>query len=51
MCWRASIDPKKVTPTIAITEPGAITTTSGHTTHVSIVDIHGNVEDLSRNGE
>ncbi len=45
--WRASIDPKKVTPTIAITEPGAVTTTSGHTTHVSIVDVHGNVVSLT----
>ncbi len=45
--WRASIDPKKVTPTIAIAEPGAVTTTSGHTTHVSIVDAHGNVVSLT----
>ena len=45
--WRTSIDPKKVTPTIAITEPGTVTTTSGHTTHVSIVDAHGNVVSLT----
>jgi gamma-glutamyltranspeptidase / glutathione hydrolase len=44
--WRASIDPKKVTPTIAITEPGVIAP-SGHTTHVSIVDVHGNVVSLT----
>jgi gamma-glutamyltranspeptidase/glutathione hydrolase len=45
--WRASIDPKKVTPTIAIAEPGAVTATSGHTTHISIVDVHGNVVSLT----
>ncbi|MDP9361011.1 MAG: gamma-glutamyltransferase family protein, partial [Acidobacteriota bacterium] len=45
--WRASIDPNRVTPTIALTEPGAVTAPSGHTTHVSIVDAHGNVVSLT----
>jgi len=36
-----------VTPTIAIAEPGAVTSTSGHTTHISIVDVHGNVVSLT----
>jgi gamma-glutamyltranspeptidase / glutathione hydrolase len=45
--WRASIDPNRVTPTIALTEPGAVTAPSGHTTHISIVDAHGNVVSLT----
>jgi gamma-glutamyltranspeptidase/glutathione hydrolase len=45
--WRASIDPKRVTPTIALTEPGAVTTPGGHTTHVAIVDAKGNVVSLT----
>ncbi len=45
--WRASIDPNRVTPTVALTDPGAITPPSGHTTHVSIVDAHGNVVSLT----
>jgi gamma-glutamyltranspeptidase/glutathione hydrolase len=45
--WRASIDPSRVTPTAALTDPGAIATPSGHTTHISIVDAHGNVVSLT----
>lgn len=45
--WRASIDPKRVTPTTGLAEPGAVTAPSGHTTHVSIVDAHGNVVSLT----
>jgi len=45
--WRASIDPNRVTPTIALAEPGAPVTTPSHTTHVSIVDAHGNVVSLT----
>lgn len=45
--WRASIDPNRVTPTSGLTEPGAITTQSAHTTHISIVDAHGNVVSLT----
>jgi gamma-glutamyltranspeptidase/glutathione hydrolase len=45
--WRASIDPIRVTPTAALTDPGAIATPSGHTTHISIVDAHGNVVSLT----
>lgn len=45
--WRASIDPNRVTPTIGLVEPGAVTAPSGHTTHVSIVDAHGNVVSLT----
>jgi gamma-glutamyltranspeptidase/glutathione hydrolase len=45
--WRTSIDPNRVTPTITLAEPGAVTAPSGHTTHVSIVDTHGNVVSLT----
>ena len=45
--WRASIDPSRVTPTIALTEPGASSAPTGHTTHISIVDSHGNVVSLT----
>jgi gamma-glutamyltranspeptidase/glutathione hydrolase len=45
--WRASIDPNRVTPTVALTEPGTAATPPSHTTHVSIVDAHGNVVSLT----
>jgi gamma-glutamyltranspeptidase/glutathione hydrolase len=45
--WRASIDPIRVTPTIALAEPGATAAPSGHTSHISIVDSHGNVVSLT----
>ncbi|HEV7486459.1 MAG TPA: gamma-glutamyltransferase [Thermoanaerobaculia bacterium] len=45
--WRASIDPNRVTPTVALAEPGAVTTPPSHTTHVSIVDAQGNVVSLT----
>jgi gamma-glutamyltranspeptidase / glutathione hydrolase len=45
--WRASIDPNRVTPTVALSEPGAAATVPAHTTHISIVDAHGNVVSLT----
>jgi len=45
--WRASIDPNRVTPTVALAEPSAVPTPASHTTHVSIVDAHGNVVSLT----
>ena len=45
--WRASIDPNRVTPTVALAEPGTAATAPSHTTHVSIVDAHGNVVSLT----
>jgi gamma-glutamyltranspeptidase/glutathione hydrolase len=45
--WRASIDPNRVTPTVALAEPGAVTSPPSHTTHVSIVDARGNVVSLT----
>ncbi|HEV7572216.1 MAG TPA: gamma-glutamyltransferase [Thermoanaerobaculia bacterium] len=45
--WRASIDPNRVTPTVALAEPSAVTTPPAHTTHVSIGDAHGNVVSLT----
>lgn len=45
--WRASIDPKRVTPTLALAEPGAAAAPGGHTTHISIVDAKGNVVSLT----
>jgi gamma-glutamyltranspeptidase/glutathione hydrolase len=45
--WRASIDPNRVTPTIMLADPGAVATPPAHTTHVSIVDAHGNVVSLT----
>ena len=40
--WRATINPKKSTPTITLTEPGAILE-GRQTTHFSIADAEGNV--------
>ncbi len=45
--WRASIDPRRVTPTVSLTDPGAVATTTSHTTHVSIADAQGNVVSLT----
>jgi len=45
--WRASIDPNRVTPTAGLTEPGTVTQAPAHTTHISIVDAHGNVVSLT----
>jgi len=45
--WRASIDPNHVTPTVTLTEPGTVAPPPQHTTHVSIVDTHGNVVSLT----
>jgi gamma-glutamyltranspeptidase/glutathione hydrolase len=45
--WRASIDPNRVTPTVSLAEPSAATAPPPHTTHVSIVDTHGNVVSLT----
>jgi gamma-glutamyltranspeptidase/glutathione hydrolase len=45
--WRASIDPNRVTPTVALAEPSAVPAPASHTTHVSIVDAHGNVVSLT----
>lgn len=45
--WRSTIDPNRVTPTITLTDPGAVTVPPAHTTHISIVDAHGNVVSLT----
>jgi gamma-glutamyltranspeptidase/glutathione hydrolase len=45
--WRASIDPNRVTPTVTLADPGAAAAPPAHTTHVSIVDAHGNVVSLT----
>jgi gamma-glutamyltranspeptidase/glutathione hydrolase len=45
--WRVSIDPNRVTPTVALADPGVVATPPAHTTHVSIVDAHGNVVSLT----
>ena len=45
--WRASIDPNRVTPTVSLAEPGAAASQPSHTTHISIVDAHGNVVSLT----
>jgi gamma-glutamyltranspeptidase/glutathione hydrolase len=45
--WRASIDPNRVTPTVSLTDPGAVASPPSHTTHVSIVDARGNVVSLT----
>jgi len=45
--WRASIDSNRVTPTVALADPGAVAAPPAHTTHVSIVDTHGNVVSLT----
>jgi gamma-glutamyltranspeptidase/glutathione hydrolase len=41
--WRTSIDPKRATPTIALTEPAGVTAESAHTTHFTVVDAQGNI--------
>jgi gamma-glutamyltranspeptidase/glutathione hydrolase len=40
--WRASINPKRVTPTITVAEPAGAVAESAHTTHFSVVDAQGN---------
>jgi gamma-glutamyltranspeptidase/glutathione hydrolase len=47
--WRASIDPKRVTPTVTLAEPSATAppATGSHTTHVAIIDADGNVVSLT----
>ncbi len=41
--WRASINPKRATPTISLTQPGATIAESMHTTHFTIADAAGNI--------
>jgi gamma-glutamyltranspeptidase/glutathione hydrolase len=41
--WRASIDPRRATPTITLTSDAPATTASAHTVHFSIIDAHGNI--------
>jgi gamma-glutamyltranspeptidase/glutathione hydrolase len=41
--WRASINPKRSTPTVTLTEPAGAVSESAHTTHFSVVDALGNV--------
>jgi gamma-glutamyltranspeptidase/glutathione hydrolase len=41
--WRKSIDPVRSTPTVTLTEPGAMLAEGEHTTHFTIVDEHGNI--------
>ena len=41
--WRASINPKRATPTVTIAEPVGAVAENAHTTHFSVVDAHGNV--------
>jgi gamma-glutamyltranspeptidase/glutathione hydrolase len=41
--WRASINPKRTTPTITLSEPAGVVNESAHTTHFTVVDAHGNI--------
>jgi gamma-glutamyltranspeptidase/glutathione hydrolase len=41
--WRASINPKRATPTITLAEPVGAVTESAHTTHFTVVDAQGNI--------
>lgn len=41
--WRASINMNKATPTITLTEPGALSSEGNHTTHFTIADSEGNI--------
>lgn len=41
--WRASINPKRTTPTNTLTEPASVVNESAHTTHFSVVDSQGNI--------
>src|SRR5262249_37504383 len=41
--WRSSINPKRVTPTMTLTEPPVAVSESAHTTHFTVVDAHGNI--------
>ncbi len=41
--WRASIDPRRVTPTMQLSEPPIGVAESAHTTHFTVADAQGNV--------
>jgi gamma-glutamyltranspeptidase/glutathione hydrolase len=41
--WRASINPKRATPTMTLTEPAATIAERLHTTHFTIADPDGNI--------
>jgi len=41
--WRASINPKRVTPTSTLAEPAGAVAESPHTAHFTVVDAEGNV--------
>lgn len=41
--WRKSIDPLRATPTLVLSEPGAVVPEGEHTTHFTIVDAQGNI--------
>ncbi|GAC1430321.1 MAG: gamma-glutamyltransferase [Thermoanaerobaculia bacterium] len=45
--WRASIDPKRSTPTVMLTEPATTIAEGNHTTHFSIADAEGNIVALT----
>ena len=45
--WRATIDPKRSTPTAILTEPATTIAEGSHTTHFSIVDASGNIVSLT----
>ncbi len=45
--WRTSIDLKRATPTVTLTEPAASVAEGKHTTHFSIVDGEGNIVSLT----
>jgi gamma-glutamyltranspeptidase/glutathione hydrolase len=41
--WRASINPKRATPTITLAEPAGLVAEPAHTTHFTVVDAQGNI--------
>src|SRR5437764_842973 len=45
--WRASINPKRATPTVTIAEPVGAVAENAHTTHFSVVDAHANVASVT----
>ena len=45
--WRSSINPKRATPTVSLSEPAINVAEGNHTTHFSIADANGNVASIT----
>jgi gamma-glutamyltranspeptidase/glutathione hydrolase len=45
--WRSTIDPRKATATVSLSEPALTVAEGDHTTHFTIVDTHGNIASVT----